>query len=250
MAKPKLDDPTEIRIELPLPNDIASTLIRIIGLTYPRTQIARNGESAFRPRQLVLVIDPKDRHRDAKARKKYEKKRAELDAYDGWMTALGPDDVSIGAPEFLVKWWVDLARKTFEANPEAINYLESECYDTETRQNYIFWVARGRKDQNTPHALRQQAEARAEELERDVERLTALAESDEQRLIAANEEVAALRLEVEEMRSSATPKSASAASRRRSARQLTAMKLAESAGTPEAGRSSSRGSGGAPSKSP
>lgn len=248
MARPKLDDPTEVRIELPLPNDIASTLIKIVGLTYPRTQIARDGDSALRPRQLVLVIDPKDRHKDAKARKKYEKKRAELDAYDGWMTALGPDGVSVGAHEYLVKWWVDLARKTFEENPEAVNYLESECYDTETHQNYIFWVAKGRKDQNTPHVLRQQADARAEELERDVERLTALAESDEQRLVAANEEIAALRLELEEMKSSTTSKSA--ASRKRSARSSTATKSVGSAGTRGVGRSSSRGSSGATSKSP
>lgn len=100
-----------------------------------------------------------------------------------------------------------------------------------------------------PIALRQRAEVKAKELERDVERLTAQAESDEQKLVAANEEIAALRLELEETRPSKKAPG-SAASRKRSASPSTATKSAGSAGTRGGGRSSSRGSSGATSKSP
>jgi hypothetical protein len=84
--------------------------------------------------------------------------------------------------------------------------------------------------------LRKEAEARAEKAEREVERLTQLAESDEQRLIAANEEIAALRLELEE-RSSSPPKKR-AGSPRSSAPSSTTTESAGSAGTRKTARSS------------
>src|SRR5580693_6883670 len=89
------DEPISIRIKLPLPTDVAGTLIKIIGLTYPRTQIADDKHVHAYERELVLQIDPRDRHKSAKAMEKYRKIRDNADGWVGWLTELGPNSVSI-----------------------------------------------------------------------------------------------------------------------------------------------------------
>ena len=222
MSRLKADDPIEVRIQLPLPTDIAATLIQIVGTTWRRTQIADDGHNGLRPRELVLVIDPKDRFKTAKGKKKYEKAKRHLSEEDliiPWLTELGPNGASVSPHEFLVKWWVDLARRSFELM-DAPNYLETEVWDTDTRQNYIFHVARGSKDGSTPHGLRMAAEKKLEEAQARITELEALLKEKER---------------------SAPRKRASSA--KRSGTSSTATTSRGKAGTPKADQSSPPGTG-------
>lgn len=164
------DEPIAVRIDLPIPTDVAGTIIKIIGLTYPRTLIADDGHTWKHERQLVLKIDPRDRHKSAKAMQKYRKIRDNANGWVGWLTELGPNGVSIGPHEMLTKGWVYLAKETFKLM-DAPNYLETEVYDTEDKTHYVFYVAKAHD--KTPHKLRQEADARAEKAEARVHELEA-----------------------------------------------------------------------------
>lgn len=174
MGKHKKRDktPVELRIKLPLEMDVASTLLKVIGLTYPRTQIGRDDHKWDYERELVLLIDQRDRHKSPKAKRKYEKIR---DYADGWspgaLTELGPDGVAASPHELLALSWVDMARKSFAMFPDAANYIENTVYDEETGQRYVFYVAKSKEQ--TPHELRQKAEARVAELEAELAELKA-----------------------------------------------------------------------------
>ncbi len=161
------DGPVVVRIELPLPMDIAATLIDIIGKTWPRTMIADDEHKS--ERRLALHIDQRDRHKTAKKQQKYEEIKSYADGWVSNLTELGPNSVGVSPHEILAKMWVDLARQTFTMWPDANNYVESTVYDDETHQRYVFWVAKS--DRQTPHELRQQAEARVEELQAKVAEL-------------------------------------------------------------------------------
>jgi hypothetical protein len=154
---------------LPLPLDVSSTLLKIIGLTYPGTLIADDGHDWKHERQLVLHIPHSERHRNAKGRKKYLAEKDERDAWVGSLTELGPNSVGVSPHESLVKMWVDLARETMAMFPDAENYLETTAFDKATNDRYVFYVARSEKQ--TPHALRLKAEERVAELERRVQEL-------------------------------------------------------------------------------
>lgn len=162
MAK-KEEAPVEVRIELPLPTDIAQTLIKIIGLTYPGTMIADGRAEWQTDRRLVLQIPHKERHKSVKARKKYEEIKAYADGWVGQLADLGPHGVSMEPHEILVKHWCFLAQQSFSTSPIETNYLETEVYDKGERQWYVFYVAKGKT--RTPHALRQDADKRVAELE-------------------------------------------------------------------------------------
>lgn len=172
MGKHKNRDktPVAVRIKLPLEMDVASTIIKAVGLTYPRTMIGRDEHTLDYERELVLLIDQRDRHKSAKAKKRYEKVR---DYADGWspgaLTELGPDGVSVSPHELLIASWVNMARESFAMFPDAPNYIESTAYDPETRERYVFCVSRS--EGQTPHALRMKAEARVAELEVELARL-------------------------------------------------------------------------------
>lgn len=168
MSKAK---PVEVRINLPLPFDIASTLIKVIGATWPGTLI-KQGDSAWKTeRQLILEIPDKERHKDAKKRKRYHAEKQFADAFDGQLTELGPDGVGLSPHQHLVALWVDLARQSFDMWPGASNYLESTASDKDTGERYVFWVAKS--PSQTPHELRKRADARVAELEAEVARLKA-----------------------------------------------------------------------------
>jgi hypothetical protein len=107
------DEPITVRIDLPLPTDVAGTIIKMFGLTYPHTMIADDEHTWRHERKLVLKIDPADRHNNAKAMKKYREIRDNADGWIGWTTELGPNGVGMAPHEMLAKSWVDLAKKGF-----------------------------------------------------------------------------------------------------------------------------------------
>jgi len=162
--------PVPIRIKLPLEADVASTLLKVIGLTYPRTVIGNDEHTHNHEREMVLLVDQRDRHRSPKARKRYQEVK---DHAEGWgphfLTELGPNAVGVTPHEVLIQLWVQLARQSFEMWPDAQNYLESTAYDPQTRIRYVFTVSKS--DRQTPHALRTQAEATVAELRAEVAEL-------------------------------------------------------------------------------
>lgn len=162
----------DIRIELPLPFDIAATLLSVIGLTYPGAVI-KDGSGQWRSEnRLVLSIPETDRHRSPKKADKYAKVKAHLDANaDAAITAVGPDGVSIGLPDYVSRLLVEMARAQFAQNPDALNYLETSVYDSQNHTRYVVICARS--EQQTPHALRRQAEAERDALQAEVDRLRA-----------------------------------------------------------------------------
>lgn len=179
MASKKHDDePVEVRIDLPLPTDVVSTIVKMFGLTYPRTMLTDDGHTWGHERCLVLKIDPRDRHKNAKAMKKYREIRDNADGWIGWTTELGPNGVGIGPHEALTQSWVQMAKESFKIF-DAPNYLEQEAWDSEDNTHYVFYVAKA-KDK-TPHKLREEADKRAEKAEARVAELEAeLARLEEQ----------------------------------------------------------------------
>lgn len=152
---------TEIRIALPLPIDITGTLINIVGKTWPGAVVKDDGTDWKNHRQLVLEIPDSDRHRTAKKAKKYAQVKQHLTAEaDALITELGPNGAGFGIPEYLADILVGMARIWFTQEPDAKNYIESTIRDPETRQRYVFYVAKS--EGQTPHKLRAKAEAELE----------------------------------------------------------------------------------------
>jgi len=172
MAKRKADsdDPVQVRIQLPLPPDIAQTLIKIIGKTYPNTMIGSNDRDDLREKHfLTLLIDQQDRHKSAKARKKYLEIKEFADGWIGDLSELDPNGVSLSPHQTLIALWTRLARDSFNLFEDETNYLETRVYDKEVRREYIFTLSKGRN--RTPHELRMAAESRADALENELAEL-------------------------------------------------------------------------------
>lgn len=162
----------DVRIELPLPMDITATLLRVIGLTWPGTMI-KDGKGEWRSdSRLVLAIPTAERHKSPKKAEKYAKAKAHLDGWaDTVLNDLGPSGFGFGLPEYIAELLIGMCRVQFEMFPDAENYLESTVYDRENHTSYVVICARSEKQ--TPHELRQQAEAERDDALREVERLRA-----------------------------------------------------------------------------
>jgi hypothetical protein len=159
VQKVNTDDMTDIRIELPLPMDITGTLLKIIGLTWPGAVIKQEKNSRDWDRHLVVGIPNAQRHKTPKAAEKYVKRKEYLNANaDAAITGLDPSGVSFGWPEWLARSWVAMAMDCWEKFPDAKNYLESTIHNPESREWYVFYVAKS--EGQTPHALREAAEKR------------------------------------------------------------------------------------------
>jgi hypothetical protein len=153
------DDLTEIRIGLPLPMDITGTLLNVIGLTWPGAVIKGGDDMPTVPRHMVVGIPDKQRHKSVKAAEKYAKRKEFLDANaDADITELDPSGVGFSWPQWLAAQWVAMARQCWEKFPDASNYLQSEILDKDTKQRYVFYVAKSKGQ--TPHQLRDAAEKR------------------------------------------------------------------------------------------
>lgn len=108
---------------------------------------------------MVVGIPNDQRHRTAKKAEKYAKRKEYLNAYaDANILGLDPNGVSFGWPEWLASTWVEMAMQCWEKFPDAKNYLESTIYNKDTRERYVFYVAKS--EGQTPHALRQAVEKR------------------------------------------------------------------------------------------
>lgn len=161
----------EIRIGLPLPMDVASTVLQIIGKTYPGTVIAKDSENKRRyKREIVLEIPDDERHNTPKAKKKYLKWRRGLQKWDSDITQLGPDGVSVAPFEWLAKQWAVMAQRSFELEPAAVNYLEGQVFTKDVPGRFVFYIAKS--DRQTPHELRTIAETQLADTREQLQFLT------------------------------------------------------------------------------
>lgn len=146
------NDVAEVRIDLPLPLDVAGTLMKVVGAVYPGTRVATNTAG------MVLTIPLESRIPDG-----------DVDAYlEGFEPEMLDPEIGqtmltrtgISAPEWLANVVGGVAKI---AIGEAPNYIEAPYRAADGIETYVLTVARSKGQ--TPHQLRLAAEERIERLE-------------------------------------------------------------------------------------
>lgn len=160
---------TRIEIALPLPMDVAGTVMRVVGMAYPDALM--EGGS----RTMTFLIPEGARPRKGSKAKAKPEQREDLDSE---LLDIGPDGISISTPEALAATALQIMKDSFEQFPDAKNYLEQRCYDRETHKAYVMTFQRA--EGNTPHELRQRAEEKVQQIEAAVK---LLAPGDAQRIL-------------------------------------------------------------------
>lgn len=145
---------TKIQIQLPLPMDVAGTLMRIIGTSYPAALMEGNSGT------MTFLIPAKARPRKVSAK---ASKPDHVEDTQANLLEIGPEGVSISTPEVLAAAALQIMKGSFEQYPDAKNYLEQRCYDRETNRGYVMTFQR--VEGNTPHEMRQKAESKVARIE-------------------------------------------------------------------------------------
>ncbi|HEY1178473.1 MAG TPA: hypothetical protein VGF17_20140 [Phytomonospora sp.] len=154
----------------PLPMDVATTLMQLIGAAWPSAVIDTSGRHAGQLSRwdspaLVMLIDPK-----ARAKRVTKKQVAEAKQYDdgegGSLVAITEEDghtvVKMGdTPEELQLFLGGVAHDLF-AQIGGDNYVEWTVRTGDGAHTYVLSIARSKRQ--TPHALRTKAEKDLEEL--------------------------------------------------------------------------------------
>lgn len=148
----------EVRIRLPLPGSVATTLVRLIDSAWPGAVLAAS-DARWGDEEMVVLVPA-----DAAPRKSrwWRRVRAQAPAlFDGELSEVGPDTIGFSgdATEYLVGVLAPIVRAAFEQNTAAINYLEMPVVDQTNGARYLLTIARSAHQ--TPHELRTQAEVRA-----------------------------------------------------------------------------------------
>lgn len=143
---------TDVEIRLPLPLDLAGTLLNLIGAAYPKAQVRMSGS------HMTVAIDPADRIPDGDLETYLESFTPSMLEPGVGETLLQRDGVS--APEWLAHVLGEIAQAALDNAP---NYIEAPLRLTATSGEMVMTVARS--EGQTPHALRMAAEARVSQLE-------------------------------------------------------------------------------------
>lgn len=142
-----------MRIALPLPLDVASTLMNVISQVYPSAAIDMSAKN------LDILLDKQDRV-DPKADggDPFEGAKRFASAFEAEVVALtATGDLHLAAPRLLSEVVVPLARAATQA-PGVENYLTWEVQDTDGSR-YV--ISAAKSSGQTPHALREAAERKA-----------------------------------------------------------------------------------------
>lgn len=150
MAKRKA--PIEISVRTPLPASMVSTLGSLIEAAWPGTRL---GSAPPGSNQIIFEVP------DQRPRAVSSAAAAELAApspADGDMDVyeLGPEGISVGTPVDIAQALLPILQASFEANPDAQNYLEMPIRDPEAECTYLLTFSRSAAQ--TPHELRTIAE--------------------------------------------------------------------------------------------
>lgn len=156
---------TEVNVALPLPLDVASTLMRLIGAAYPSTMIDMTGKGGRYG--LTLKIDPAERAvdvTDEQARAVVLDSQPELLSFDA-------SSFSTSTPDELRLFLGELAHAIFTATDGAINYIEWEIR-TPDDDTYVLTISKSKRQR--PTALLEQANAEAALLRASLDELAAM----------------------------------------------------------------------------
>lgn len=144
---------TVVKVALPLPLDVASSLMRAVGTVYPSTQISQTS-GGF----LEFHVSDEDRRdpQEPSAETVYAPSDADLEAV---LTDLRDGSLGVSVPEWFTKMVLGGVLEVFAEHPEALNYLEMPLHAPDGA-TYVVIACRSREQ--TPHALRRLAEERAD----------------------------------------------------------------------------------------
>jgi hypothetical protein len=156
---------TRINVALPIPLDVAATLMTLIGTAYP-TAVVDTTSAGF---ALSMKIDPKER-----ARKVSKKQAAELlatrDDEFGDTDFHGFNDnggIDLATPAELSHHLGHMAHQMFTQTDGAINYVEWEVRTAPDEngddERYVLTIAKSKEQ--TPGSLLAEAKKRISELE-------------------------------------------------------------------------------------
>lgn len=150
MAKRKA--PVEIIVRTPLPASVVATLGSLIEAAWPGTEL---GAAPSGSNQIIFQVP------DQRPRVVTSSAAAELAASspaDGDMVVyeLSPEGISVGTPIEIAQALLPIIQASFEANPEAPNYLEMPIRDPQANCTYLLTFCRSAAQ--TPHELRTIAE--------------------------------------------------------------------------------------------
>lgn len=143
-------DQTRIEVQLPLPADVAGTLMKLIGTAYPR---ARMEAAASR---MVFVIDGSQRPLPV------DEFTPDTRDGDTVITNMGGSTFGFSS-ESLAAAMLEVVEGALADTPEAINYIEQQLYSRTTGKRYVMTFQHA--DGKTPHELRLEAEAEVARLE-------------------------------------------------------------------------------------
>lgn len=166
---------TPIVIKGPLPMDVATTLMMLIGSAYPGAVIDGSGKHVDqrfgfdREHWFVFLVDPKERREVTDEEVGASKAFADDHEALGFTASAGQANFLARPARELSHFLGAVAHKIF-TEEGGVNYVEWEVRtkDEEPERRYLLTVAL-RKDGEikTPHALRMEAEERIAELEND-----------------------------------------------------------------------------------
>lgn len=142
-------DETRVRIDLPLPLDVAATLTKLIGAAYPSCTMEGLGRS------LIFVI-PAGARAKAVSKRAAKPVPAEGDTVLNKFSTDGTVDMTISTPEELAAACLDIMRTAFAEYPDAKNYLEQRLWDKKDNRAYAMTFQR--VEGLTAHELRREAE--------------------------------------------------------------------------------------------
>lgn len=147
-----MTDDVLLRIELPLPLDVVATVTKMAGSVYPGATISTKD-----PRHLTICIPAKERGRRGSVKAaKAAKQVSEDPGQEAELTNFVDGTVSTTFPREPGLILAECAASYIDAFPDADNYVEQEV-TTKDGRRFTFAVCRSR--QQTPHQLRQNAEA-------------------------------------------------------------------------------------------
>jgi hypothetical protein len=168
-------DDVHVRIDMPLPLDVANTLMGVIGAVYPGAMI----DTTVGYGSLSFRIPGEDRRPRLPGKKKLAALHVpEPDEPAARAQALGFDAdgaVSVSPAEELTAIMLAPVRQLFEDHGDAAkNYVSWEVLDrAEPGRRWFLFAARSA--QQTPHELRMKAEAEVTRLQRIVDSVAAVA---------------------------------------------------------------------------
>lgn len=159
-------------VGLPLPLDVSSTLLNVIGTAYPGAMIDTTVPADNLGREVMrLRIPNADRYADAPSRERIGAARKVVESENEGILASVREGIAVATPDAVKHQVGLLASRLFADNPAAVNYVQMEMQvgDPDTRERFVLTVQRA--DAKSPHQLRVEAEARVAELENEIRRL-------------------------------------------------------------------------------